>query len=71
MNGAYLELTSLTHILQPDWETVTNLPHFDVKPAYRASNTPLFVKVWYFPLLTGAIDWRVDEIELEVVYFQP
>jgi hypothetical protein len=29
------------------------------------------VKIWYFPLLQGAIEWRLDEIELEIVYVVP
>jgi hypothetical protein len=70
-DGAYLEQTSLTHTPQATWETVSDLPAFMVNPGYRASNTPLFVKVWYFPLLTGAIDWRLDEIDLEITYIMP
>jgi hypothetical protein len=71
LDGAYLELTSLTHTIQTAWETVSDLKSYEVRPAYRASNTPLFIKVWYFPLLTGAIDWRLDELELEIVYITP
>jgi hypothetical protein len=71
VNGAYLELTGVAHNAQDAWETVDDLEAFEVLPAYRASDTPLFVKIWFFPLFTGAIDWRLDEIELEITYLAP
>jgi hypothetical protein len=71
-NGPYLEIASLTHDQQDSWETVTaGLQNYEVKPLYRASNTRLHVKVWWFPIRSGAIDWRLDELQLEVVYVMP
>lgn len=70
-NGAYLEFESLSATPSATWETVDGLDSYEVRGPYRESNTELYVKVWYFPLLAGSIDWRLDEIELEITYVLP
>lgn len=68
ISGVYLEFTVLTTSVQGAWEIVPPLTWYSVHGAYSASNAPIFVKLWYFPAGTGSIDWRLDEIELDVVY---
>jgi hypothetical protein len=70
-NGAYLEFLSLDNTPTTEWQTVGDLPAYEIIPRYRASNTELYIKVWWFPMLTGSIEWRLDEIELEVTYVMP